>query len=424
MISSMERLSLDNGIEVYLQPMDGLRSVSIGLAVKVGSAFEKADQSGIAHFSEHLVFKGTQKRNAFDLKEPIERVGGTLNAFTGKENTVYFCRVPDSYSNVAIDILLDLVTDAAFPEDQFRLEQEVILEEINASQDDPVDTVYENFFRTVWNGSPYSRPVLGTAESIMNMKLEDIKSFYRNNYTTSRMVFSVAGNFGDDIIPRLASLRASADEPSPKTVRFDPDKLITREIREDIQQIHLILGIEAPSRKNPDYYAFQVLNTLLTSGMSSRLFHRIREELGLVYAIESDLIAYPSGGVYFLYAATACDKYKRLIEELQNQFNHLISDGIRAEELAYGKERLMGKLLLSTESTYTSMMRNLDNGIAHSRSVAIEEIEEKIQKVTLETINRIIKENFQKGWITSLVVPKIALEKKGVKQALEKEFVI
>lgn len=424
MINCMDRMDLENGIEVYLQPMSGLRSCSIGLAVRVGSAYESTEQSGIAHFTEHMVFKGTRCRSAFELKEPIERVGGTLNAFTGKENTVYFCRVPDSYSSWAIDTLLDLVTNAAFPSEQYHLEQEVILEEISASEDDPVDTVYENFFRTVWDGSAYSRPVLGTAESISNMKLHEMVQFYQHNYTTQRMVFSIAGNFDKELVEKLSCLQTELSITNHESLSFLPKKKVVREVKDDIQQIHLILGIEGPSRKDSDYYPFQVLNTLLTSGMSSRLFHRIREELGLVYAIESDLISYPAGGVYFLYAATACEKYQKLIEELKRQFTILIQQGIKPEELAYGKERLMGKLLLSTESTYTTMMRNLDNGIAHSRSVSLEEIEDTIQSVSLNQINEILQSYFYSVWITSLVVPRIALEKQNISHVLEKEFTV
>ncbi|HOO32136.1 MAG TPA: pitrilysin family protein [Thermotogota bacterium] len=400
------KTNMPNGMQVFSQQMHGVRSVSLSIAVKAGSSNEPADASGAAHFTEHMVFKGTHKRTAKELKEPIERVGGTLNAFTGKENTVYFARVPDSQSDAAVSILKDLCSGASFKENFFNLEKQVVLEEISAADDDPSDIVYEQFFQNIWGESKYGKPVLGNLETVSGMSRDDLVDFYRSEYIPSNMVFSIAGNFADDFFANFDEFDSEKSIGEREPLIYRPEKFMAFSEKEDLKQLHMLVGLEAPSRRDGDFNAFQVLNTLLGGGMSSKLFNRLREELGLVYTVDSGLISYPDGGLFFVYAATTPERYKTLITELMNELRKIMKQGITSQEISYGKERLKGKLLLSTESTYSTMMRNLDTGLAFGSPLSVEEMVEKIEAVDKEQIQQVMEKYFTREWVMSIVAPK------------------
>jgi len=400
------KLDLPNGMQIFSQRMSGVRSASLSIAVKAGSSNEPADALGAAHFTEHMVFKGTRNRTAIELKEPIEKVGGTLNAFTGKENTVYFARVPDSQSDVAISILKDLCSGASFKKELFDLEKQVVLEEISAADDDPSDIVYEQFFQNVWDGSKYGNPVLGSLETVSKMSRNDLIGFYGSQYIPSNMVFSIAGNFPENFTEGFSDFENYSEIENRESLIYRPKRFMTLSEKEDLKQLHMLIGLEAPSRKDDDFNAFQVLNTLLGGGMSSKLFNRLREELGLVYTVDSGLISYPDGGLFFVYAATTPERYRKLIAELVNELRKIMKKGITEREIAYGKERLKGKLLLSTESTYSTMMRNLDTGLAFGFPLSVEEMLEKIDAVDEKQIQGVMERYFNKEWITSIVAPK------------------
>lgn len=414
-IATTEKLK--NGMEIFSHKMNGVRSVSLSIAVKAGSSNEPAGRSGAAHFTEHMVFKGTKTRSPMELKEPIERVGGTLNAFTGKENTVYFARVPDSKSRIALSILKDICSESLFPQKFFDLEKQVVMEEISAADDDPADIVYEQFFKNVWGKCNYGNPVLGTLDSIKNINRQDLLDFYKTKYNPSNMVFSIAGNFTQDLLESFSDLSYTQSKREMSSLIYAPERFVTVTEREDLKQFHMLIGIEAPSRQDPDFNVFQVLNTLLGGGMSSKLFNRLREELGLVYTIDSGLISYPEGGLFFIYAATTPERFIKLKDELMKELLRLMKKGINEQDINYGKERLKGKLLLSTESTYSTMMRNLDTGLAFGRPLSVEEMVERVNAVDISRMEKVMEHYFSRNWVLSLVTPK-----KVLKQSLIDEW--
>jgi len=417
-IATTEKLK--NGMEIFSHRMNGVRSVSLSIAVKAGSSHEPANRSGAAHFTEHMVFKGTKKRSPLELKEPIERVGGTLNAFTGKENTVYFARVPDSESRIALSILKDICSESLFPQKFFDLEKQVVMEEISAADDDPADIVYEQFFKNVWGKCAYGNPVLGTLDSIKDISRQDLLDFYKTKYHPSNMVFSVAGNFPEDLLECFNDLTYRQDKREVASLIYAPDRSVIVTEKEDLKQLHMLIGIEAPSRQDPDFNVFQVLNTLLGGGMSSKLFNRLREELGLVYTIDSGLISYPEGGLFFIYAATTPERFIKLKDELMKELLRIMKNGITMQDINYGKERLKGKLLLSTESTYSTMMRNLDTGLAFGRPLRVEEMVERIDVVDISRLDQVMERYFSKNWILSLVTPKKTLKQSLIDKWEEK----
>ncbi len=415
---------LENGMEIFSHKMNGVRSVSLSIAVKAGSSNEPAGRSGAAHFTEHMVFKGTKTRSPMELKEPIERVGGTLNAFTGKENTVYFARVPDSKSRIALSILKDICSESLFPQKFFDLEKQVVMEEISAADDDPADIVYEQFFMNVWGKCNYGNPVLGTLDSIKSINRQDLLNFYKTKYCPSNMVFSVAGNFPTDLLDCFSDLSYTQSKREVSSLIYAPERSITVTEREDLKQLHMLIGIEAPSRQDPDFNVFQVLNTLLGGGMSSKLFNRLREELGLVYTIDSGLISYPEGGLFFIYAATTPERFIQLKDELMKELFRLMKKGINEQDINYGKERLKGKLLLSTESTYSTMMRNLDTGLAFGRPLTVEEMVERVNAVDISRMEKVMEQYFSRNWVLSLVTPKKVLKQSLINEWEEKGITI
>ncbi|MFW6263657.1 MAG: M16 family metallopeptidase, partial [Thermotogota bacterium] len=280
--------------------------------------------------------------------------------------------------------------------------------------------VYEQFFKNVWGKCNYGNPVLGTLESIKDINRQDLLSFYKTKYHPSNMVFSVAGNFQPDLFDSFNDLTYLNSKREMSSLIYKPFSSVTVTEREDLKQLHMLIGIEAPSRQDPDFNVFQVLNTLLGGGMSSKLFNRLREELGLVYTIDSGLISYPEGGLFFIYAATTPERFLKLKDELMNELFKIMKEGMNEQDINYGKERLKGKLLLSTESTYSTMMRNLDTGLAFGRPLCVEEMIERINAVDISRMDKVMEKYFSQNWILSLVTPKKALKQSLINQWEEK----
>ena len=231
------------------------------------------------------------------------------------------------------------------------------------------------------------------------------------------MVFSIAGNFTQDLLESFSDLSYTQSKREMSSLIYAPERFVTVTEREDLKQFHMLIGIEAPSRQDPDFNVFQVLNTLLGGGMSSKLFNRLREELGLVYTIDSGLISYPEGGLFFIYAATTPERFIKLKDELMKELLRLMKKGINEQDINYGKERLKGKLLLSTESTYSTMMRNLDTGLAFGRPLSVEEMVERVNAVDISRMEKVMEQYFSRNWVLSLVTPK-----KVLKQSLIDEW--
>lgn len=406
--ANVKLMKLDNGSTIIFEKKSDTRTVSLAFAAKVGSAYEDSQLSGVSHFIEHALFKGTKKRSAYEIKEPIERVGGTLNAYTGRISTVFYAHVPDTHAKEALEILYDMVKNPAFSKEAVEIEKEVILEEIAATHDDPFDMIYDHTIRKIWDPN-YGRSILGSLETVRKITPEALRKFHNRYYSAEHMVFAISGNFNQSIIERAEELLRSFSRNSSTPTHIEgymkPKRLVSLETKKDLNQVHLLLSKPAPSRLSKDFVAFRIFNVLFGSGMSSVLFHNIREKLGMVYHIDSEYVAYHDFGTFFISASTNERHIQRLVDSVRFELERLAKEGVSENEYLYGKERLKGKIMLATESTLNSLSLYLDEVIINGKPKTVEEIISEINYLSLGKLNEVIERYLSGDWNISLLVP-------------------
>lgn len=403
-------IRLPNGSIIVGEKKRETRTVSLGFAFKVGSANESKKNRGISHFIEHILFKGTETRSALEIKDPIERVGGSLNAYTGRVSTVYYAKVPDIHGELALEILHDLIHKPMFMEDDIELERNVILEELASAQDDPYDRIYDMTVEKVWD-EDFGHSILGTKETVESITKEDLREYYNTFYKSNRLIFGIAGNYSDDLLEKAKSLIGSfhgdtaecETTKSPATFNC-PVNIVEK--RKDLQQVHLLLSKKAPGRSNnEDFRPFVIFNTLFGNGMSSILFHNIREKLGMVYNIDSEFISYKESGTFLISACTNPKNLSRLLASLKDELSKLKENGVSISQFNYGKERFKGRILMSTEGTLPTLSRKLDDIVLCNNSKSLEETVKEIDKCSIEDLNAVIRSYLTGEWNLSLLLP-------------------
>ncbi|HCO70464.1 MAG TPA: insulinase family protein [Mesotoga infera] len=414
-------IELPNGAVIIGERKRETRTVSMAFAIKVGSADEDDAISGVSHFIEHALFKGTLRRNAFEIKEPIERIGGSLNAYTGRVSTVYYAKVPDTYALEAMEILFDLITSPRFDEASLDLERGVILEEIASAEDDPYDRIYDMTIEKVWDRD-FGRPILGYHNTVQGLQRTNVADFYGHKYVANNVVFAVSGNYGADLLKsaeeKLLSMRKNESTITPKSPVISKEPLWIVEKRKDLQQVHILLTRDAPGRRyKDDFDAFKIFNTLFGSGMSSILFHNIREELGMVYNINSEFVSYADSGAFMINATTSPKNLDNLVDSLKKEMDTLIDRGVTEAQFTYGKERARGKLLMSTEGTLLTLSRFLDDVVICGKPDSLEDLITRIDRLTIDDVNASIKKYIAGKWNVSLLLP----EKKQRSRFLSEE---
>lgn len=355
---SVQVTTLSNGLVVVTEPMPGVRSVSAGIWIRTGSRNEPAERGGISHFLEHMVFKGTGRRTAQDIAREVDSVGGMVDAFTAKEMVCFNTRVLDEHLETVFDVLADLVLDPQFPEDEIERERSVILEEIRMVEDNPEDLVHEMFTKNLWGRHALGRPILGTAGTVEGFDREALQAAFRSWYAPNNMIVTAAGNIShqqllDLVAPRFSSRVPAANghaSPAPA-----PAAEINSRSKTELEQVHICIGVPACSMTDPRRYAVAILNNILGSGMSSRLFQNIREKQGLAYAVFSETNHYHDAGMLCIYAGTALETVEQLVNSVTSELRDLKSKGITEEELRRSKANLKGATLLSLESSGSRM---------------------------------------------------------------------
>ncbi|AKI96894.1 M16 family metallopeptidase [Kosmotoga pacifica] len=399
---------LKNGSIIVGEKKRETRTVSLAFAFKVGSIYENNENNGISHFIEHALFKGTQNRSSYDIKEPIERVGGTLNAYTGRTSTVYFAQVPYTHAESTMEILYDMVRNPSFLEVDISTEKKVILEEIAESFDDPVDRIYNVTLSKIWD-EHYGKPVLGTIESVSTINRQKLSDYYNSHYTSDRLIFAITGNYDDDLLTKVEEMLERFPESCGMEKNFSGSMKTTKELiierKKDLKQVHLLLSTRAPSRRDSEFEAFKIFNVLFGSGMSSVLFHNIREKYGMVYSIGSEYIAYEDFGTLFIYASTTPNNLQQLLKLLKSELKRITLHGITSDEFRYGKERLKGKLMMSTEGTLPILSRHLDNVMTLGTVESADELIAKIDKQDFDYTNEVIHKYLSGEWNISLLIP-------------------
>ncbi|MGA1052616.1 MAG: M16 family metallopeptidase [Ilumatobacteraceae bacterium] len=390
---------LPSGLTVAVDPMTSTRSVSIGVWVDVGARDEPAEQSGISHFLEHLLFKGTADRDAIAISRSIDRVGGDINAFTSKEYTAYYCRVPARHADLGIELLGDVLSAPALRDDDVERERQVILEELAMDDDSPEDVVHREFAARLFDGHALGRDTGGERSTVAAMSADAIRTFFDEHYRTGNTVVAVAGAVDpDDVVRSVAAAFAAMRSGSstrrrdrPSTASAMPSSI---DIDDDTEQTHLVIGDVAVARTDPDREALDVANFVLGGGLSSRLFDEIRERRGLAYSVFSSTAAYCDSGAWSVYAGTMPEHRAEVEELIVREVTRLCDDGITDEELETAVGHLIGSYEMGLEDSAARMSR-LGGQLAVLGEVrSIESQVERWQTVTHEAVDRVVRRVF------------------------------
>ncbi|MGW0519303.1 M16 family metallopeptidase [Crossiella sp. NPDC003009] len=403
---------LPGGLRVITEQLPGVRSASVGIWVAIGSRDEPPEVAGAAHYLEHLLFKGTKRRDAVQIAEEIDAVGGELNAFTAKEHTCYYAHVLDADLPLAVDLVGDVVFDAVCADADMELERGVVLEEIAMRDDDPEDLLHEAFCTAMLGDHPLGRPVLGSEESITAMSRDALYGFYRDNYTLPRMVLAAAGNVRHEQVLELARTALGdrlVGSPPPQPPRVGVAE-ITRGPRlvlceDDTEQAHLMLGVPALDRHDERRFALGVLNAALGGGMSSRLFQEVRERRGLAYSVYSSVAAYADTGHLAVYAGCQPERLGAVAGVVRSVLTGIARDGLRPAEVARGKGQLRGGLVLGLEDTSSRMSRIGKGELNYGDHLTVEETLSRIDSVTSEQVAELARELLERPLSAAVVGP-------------------
>lgn len=371
---------------ILTERMPQVRSVSIGLWVKVGSRYEPAGRAGVSHFIEHLLFKGTLTRSAEEIARAIDGVGGTLDAFTSRENTCFYAKVLREHLPLAVDLLSDLLLHPRLAPEDLERERRVVLEEIKMVEDDPDDIIHDIFAQQFWRDHPLGRPVLGSRQSLQAITREDVLSHLRDFYQPDRVIVAAAGDLVHEQLVEL--VRAALGDWEGRALSLGGTlpicyRSVHHEER-DSAQLHLVLGGEGLPYSTRQRYAFYLQNAILGSSMSSRLFQEIREKRGLAYSIYSYQASYQDSGLLAIYAGTSPESHRQVVDLIRGELNRLRDEPVDLEEFRRAKEQLKGNLLLGLESTSSRMTRLAKTEIYFQRYFDLDDIIRGIDGVTSE----------------------------------------
>ncbi len=391
-----KRELLDNGMRVVTERINHVRSVSLGVWINVGARDESPELSGVSHFIEHMLFKGTNRRSARDIAIEMDSMGGELNAFTSKEGTTYYVKVLDEHLFRAVDLLTDIFNNSIFDQKELDRERKVILEEIKMVEDTPDDLVHELLYESVWKGTPLGQPVLGTRKSMSGLSRENLINYMKDYYVPSEIVISAAGNFDHDLL--METLDKSFGGRKKKKARPQSDsagfKPAINVRHRKLEQVHVCMGAKGLPYSHKDRFGMYALNTLLGSSMSSRLFQEIREKRGLAYSVYSYLTSLKDTGLFVIYAGVSPSKAASVVRVIWKEIKKLREEGVTKDELEKVKEQLKGNMVLGMENTYNRMSQLAKQEMYLGRRYTLDEIIAEIEKVDAEQVNRLVHELF------------------------------
>jgi predicted Zn-dependent peptidase len=411
----VSRTVLPGGLRVLTETVPGVRSVSLGIWIGIGSRDETPLQAGAAHYLEHLLFKGTRRRTAVDIAEQFDAVGGELNAFTEKEHTCYYAHVLDTDLPLAVDVLADVVTDATMAPADVEVERGVVLEEIAMRDDDPEDLLGELFDEALFGEHPLGRPVIGSEASVRSMSRETLHDFWRGEYTTPRMVVAAAGNLvHSEVVELVAAALGGAAARAGSAPPVGPRRLARAALTagprlvlrsEDTEQVHIMLGAPGLSRHDPQRTVLTVLNTALGGGPSSRLFQQVREQRGLAYSVYSAVTSYSDTGHVAVYAGCAPEHLDEVVAVVRGVLAEVAAGGLTPAEVARAQGNLRGGLVLGLEDTPSRMNRLGRNELDHGRQRTIAESLDRISAVTQEQVADLARELLSAPLTAAVVGP-------------------
>ena len=381
--------TLNNGLRVVADPMETVETVSLGVWVEAGTRHETTEINGISHILEHMAFKGTARRSARAIAEEIEAVGGHINAYTTREYTAYYAKVLKEDAPLAIDVIADILQHSAFDPTELERERDVIIQEISSADDTPDDIIFDRFQETAFPDQSLGRPVLGSVERVREMPRDRLLGFMDTHYRAPRMIVAGAGKIAPDTLTRL-SADAFGNLRTGDPTGFEAARYAGGEWREsrDLEQVHMVVGFEGLTYKDPDFYAASVLSTLFGGGMSSRLFQEIRESRGLAYSVYSFLTCYHDSGIFGIYAGTGEKESAELGPLLCDEILK-IRTSVSEEEVQRARAQLKASILMSLESTSSRCEQMARQLMVYGRLVPVSEIIERIDAVDVPTVTRV-----------------------------------
>ena len=397
---------LENGLTLVTETMPQLRSVAVGVWLRKGSRHETEALSGISHFIEHMVFKGTKTRSAERIAAEVDSIGGYMDAFTAKEYASFHLKVLDEHLPIALEILGDIVQNPLFDPIEMAKEKKVIFEEINMVEDTPDDLVMELFCEAFWPDHPLGRPILGTKKTVGRFRRDDLAEYFEHVYHPANVVIAAAGHLDHARTAELVHQHFSGLRRGDALRSGRAPRPLTRTVarsKKELEQVHVCLGTRALPQAHDERHAGYVLNTVLGGSMSSRLFQNVREKRGLVYSISSGIMSYSDAGLLTVYAGTGLDSAPEVIRLTLHELRRLCSERLPDEELRRAKDHIKGGLVLSLESSGARMSHLARQEIYFGRQAPLDEMLEGIEQVGAADVQRLARRLFR-GRVAASVV--------------------
>jgi len=422
---TVAKTRLPNGIRVITERIPHVRTAAVGIWVGAGARFEPAEHHGISHFLEHLFFKGTATRSALEIAQAVDDIGGQMNAFTDREQTVFYLKVLSNHLDRALEIYADMLLHSTLAPEHIERERQVITEEIKSYEDSPDELVQDVFAQTVWNSHPLGRPVIGTLATVSRLTRDDFLSYITRFYRPDNVVISAAGQLDHEQVVSLMTRHFGGWEGTAAVVRQSPPEpradVATR--TKETEQVHLCLGTQGLAHADEGRYALSVLDHLLGGGMSSRLFQEIRERRGLVYSISSYAASYRDAGLFVVYAGMSPEVgpevIRLVVEEVEKIKAHPVDDA----ELRRAKESLKGGLMLGLESTGSRMSMLARSEIYHGRQITLDELIAKVDAVSADDVHRMARHVFSPGRLSMAAIGPFRSDghlRSGMRKAFER----
>ncbi len=379
------------GVRVIMEKIDYVQSASFGVWIRAGAIDEDKTNSGISHFIEHMMFKGTEKRSARDIAADIDKIGGQINAFTGKEATCYYVKTISSNLEKGADVILDMLNNSVFDAREMTKERKVIIEEMKMVEDQPDDLAHDKVLELVFKGNPLAKSIIGTPTSLKSISRNVMVDYRNREYTLDSIVVSVAGNFNEEELlkyleDKFQNFAKDKKEKKSDKVLYKPSY---RVIKKDIQQSHICLATKGLALEDEQYHALALLNSIMGGSMSSRLFQNIREERGLAYSVFSMASSFKDDGYFNIYAGVSHDKIKDALEGIKEELDLLDRSGVSEAELNMAKEQMKAGYIFSQENVAARMFANGKNLIILNKTYTVEDVVSAIDEVEMSHMEKV-----------------------------------
>ncbi|KAA3617719.1 MAG: insulinase family protein [Calditrichaeota bacterium] len=404
--SAVNKTVLDNGLTIVTEHNSVFRSVALGIWIKMGSRFETLEEKGMAHFIEHMLFKGTKNRTALEIASSLEELGGSLNAFTGKEETCFYIHTLDSHLKISVQVLADMICNSLFRESDIEMEKHVVLEEIKAVKDTPDEYIFDIFQEKIFPDQPLGYPILGNPENVRGFDRQKLIAFWKKHYHPSNIVVSASGNISHDSLVELVKFYFNFPDNADR-IEMLPAKVaqnIHFKLSEPLNQTHICLGNGTISYYDENRFDLIALNTYLGGGLSSRLFQVLREQHGLVYTVYSFLDFYKDTGVIGFYLGTDVKNQEKAIGELHKELDQIATNKLTLKKVNILKEQIKGSFFLSMESTFKRMSRLAKNEIYFNKFISADELAHSINQISPESINKMANEYLNVTNLNSVIM--------------------